>query len=146
VVVKKSFTLLELLIVIAIISILSAVILPGFSNKYNAVKFDNFCFKVLNIFKSSQNKTIQEAKVVTVKIKQDRLSVYLSDGKAGELQIPADYKIDSEITRVDMFPTGEMRLYADSLILDNAEIKLSSKFGVKKIIFSAAAGNVSIEN
>ncbi|MDP8253813.1 MAG: prepilin-type N-terminal cleavage/methylation domain-containing protein [Candidatus Kaelpia aquatica] len=142
---KKSFTLLELLIVIAIISILSVIILPGFSNKYNAVKFDNFCFKTLDVFKFSQNKTIQEAKVVTVKINQEGLSVYLSDEKAGELLIPAIYEIDSEITSVDMFPTGEMRLYADSLVLDKAEIKLSSKFGIKKITLLAGAGNVSIE-
>ncbi len=142
---KRSFTLLELIIVVFIVGILSVLILPGLGNKYQIVEFDNYSYKVLRVFKFSQDEALKAAKSQNIKILKDSFVMYLNSSEIARLNVPSKYRIDTDITEVFISPLGGFRVFSDMRLLERGEIKVIFKTKVKKIILWPGSGDVSIE-
>lgn len=138
------FTLLELLIVIVISGILVSMIIPGFSHKYQWIKFENYCYKVVGFLKKAQNKALQIGKTVEVVIDYDRILLYLAEREIDNLAIPKNYNLTTEIKKILVYPLSQLRLISDSGILDIGEIEIHSDSKEKRIMLWPDSGNIFI--
>jgi type II secretion system protein H len=144
-----SFTLIELLIVIITIGIISALIMPGFHTRYQAQKFQNYCYKFMNFLKKAQNKAIVEGRPVVIEIKSHHLILAVPEGEDNQViadyPIPEEYKIDTEIDEVYFYPSGEFKIICDQDMKEEGVIKFESRYGKEKIYLWAGSGNIFVE-
>jgi len=142
---KDSFTLLELILVIAIISVLVAIIIPNFSSRHDSVQFELFCSRLLNFFKTAHLESVKKSSPVMVRMDNKIISVLLKGEEIYILNIPDKYLPSAGFRSIEFFPSGELRIGSDSGYLSRAELLLSYKRYSKIIEFSAGSGNVNFK-
>lgn len=142
---KDSFTLLELILVIAIISVLVAIIIPNFSNRHDSIQFELFCFRLLNFFKTAHLESVKKNSPVIVQIGNKSISVLLKDVEIYLLNIPDKYSVSAGFRSIEFLPSGELRIGSDSGYLSQAELLLSYEKHSRAIEFSAGSGNVNFK-
>jgi prepilin-type N-terminal cleavage/methylation domain-containing protein len=142
---KKAFTLLELLIVLIVVSILSILILPGLSRKYQSIKFENYSYQVLGFLKLAQNQALKEGRPLLLEIRPERFLLLLDEVELRSLKVPDAYRINSELSKLEVFPSGQLRLYSDSEILGEGNIWLESRFEKIKIVIWPSSGNIFLQ-
>lgn len=142
---KKAFTLLELLIVLILVSILSILILPGLSKKYQSIKFENYSYQLLGFLKLAQNQALKEGRPLLLEITPERFLLLREEVELRSLKVPATYRINSVLSKLEILPSGQFRLYSDSEILEEGNIWLESKFEKIKIVIWPASGNIFLQ-
>ncbi len=142
---KNSFTLLELVVVILIMGIVLFLVVPNLSVKYKEVKFDNFSYRVLQFFKLAQDRSFKENNIFEVQIDFEFFKTYKNNILVNSISIPEEYRVNTEIERVIFYPTGLLRVYSDSEVLNLAQVKIIFNKNIKRIVFYSEAGNVFIE-
>lgn len=144
-----SFTIFELLIVIIIMGMISVLVIPGFYTRYQAQKFQNYCYKFMNFLKKAQNKAVVEGRPVVIEIKSHNFILAVPERENNQViadySIPEEYKIDTEIDKVYFYPSGEFKIICDQDMKEEGVIKFESRYGKEKIYLWAGSGNIFVE-
>ncbi len=142
---KRSFTLIELVVVILIMGIIVFLLMPDLSARYHEVKFENFSCRLLQFLKSVQDSSLKENSLLEVKFETGVFRVNRAEQKAESIAVPEEYRVDTDIDRVVFHPSGLLRVYSRERILNSAQIVLHFRGSIKKILFYSEAGNVFIQ-
>ncbi|MBU2540436.1 MAG: prepilin-type N-terminal cleavage/methylation domain-containing protein [Candidatus Omnitrophica bacterium] len=148
---KFAFTLIELLLVVAVLSVMVGISLPAFKKTYNRLNLENIALNILSTARYARAKAIVESRIYRLNFDIEDKSYSLStesddkiegfqpiSGRFGKIaQITDDINIKTSADHVNFYPSGD----SDEIIvvLKNTDgrvytIGKSGVFGEFKII------------
>jgi len=141
---KKGLTLIELLLVVAIITVLAGLNFPAFRTTYNRLKLENCALNILALSRFAQQKAIVTSGIYRLNFDPVNKTYWLSQileepsqeprlltGRFGaKFQIPADIELALSGQEINFYPSGES---------DNATIALSNEQHARFEIFKSGA-------
>ncbi len=130
--VPKALTLIELLFVIIIIGILTAVSFPRFRKVFNNLQLNSFSADLQNFMNSMRQRAIVESSIVYLnidggnKVCQARFDD--NENNLGSLKIPKEIMVQPEKIEVLFYPDGAIDKVTIKLMnFDNKSVVLTTK-------------------
>lgn len=148
----QGLTLIELLLVVAIIVVLAGLNLPAFKATYNHLKLENCALNILALSRFAEQKAIVESRIYRLNFDSINKVYWLTilsenpeqekpqelTGRFGRrFQIPTDINLAVSLELINFYPSAES---------DNATIALSNEQGARfELTKSGAFGGFEIQ-
>lgn len=137
----RSFTFVELFLVIIIIGVLIGISLPGFRKTFNYLQLNSFCSELQSAINYFSQRAVVEGQIIQFNIDTNNHQYYAKiKGDSKNIKtchIPEELKIESGQREINLYPDG----YIDKVTIkvvnpDNQTISLTTEgvfTGVKLI-------------
>lgn len=149
---RRSFTLIELLLVVALISALLSLSLPRFKKAYENLQLQNFARAIYYLSRNLQSRAISERKVCCVTIEGTPEEFLVSCQEQGVFKPAGDgsnkrYRVPAGITlRIEPPDKKEICFFPDASI-DSVKLifKDAGRERAVSLVMSGEAGDIQIQ-
>lgn len=138
---RRSFTFIELILVIALIGILSVVAIPQFRKTFNDLQLNNFARDLQSFMNYLEQRSIVERKIITLNVddvnKEYWAQIKDEPNRLKTYSIPKEINTETNQSQIRFYPDGQIDAVTISLINpSNQRLRLTTEgvFGGVKIL------------